>query len=94
MSGLEYLEATTEPFNAGRGFTLKPIEIACPAEKVPVTGGYELLSIGSHSLNVITSRAVNDTSLVGWRVEVKNVFSPGTISGAQVRVYVGCGLAK
>ena len=94
VSGLEYFEAMTEPFNAGRNITLKPIEIACPEGKVPVTGGYELASIGSHSLNVITSRAVNDSSLVGWRIEVKNLFSAGTISGAQVRIYVGCALAK
>ena len=94
VSGLEYFEAMTEPFNAGRNITLKPIEIACPEGKVPVTGGYQLASIGSHSLNVIASRAVNDSSLVGWRIEVKNLFSAGTISGAQVRIYVGCALAK
>jgi hypothetical protein len=67
-----------------------PIELACPAGKVPVTGGWELLNIAAQQLQVITSQAVNDSSLVGWRLVVRNMFGPTSLSGAQLRIFVGC----
>ena len=94
ISGLQFVDAVTTPFNAGRGFNLPPIEISCPAGKVPVTGGYELMNSSAQTLQVITSRAVNDAMLVGWRLEVKNVYTSGTVGSCQVRIYVGCAFAQ
>ena len=90
VTGQVWVDAMTEPFSAPRQVNVPPIEVACPAGKVPVAGGYELLNLNTHNLQVIHSRAVNDSSLVGWRVVVRNMFGPTSLSGCQVRIFVGC----
>jgi hypothetical protein len=90
VAGLVWLDATTAPFSAPRQVNVSPIELGCPAGKVPVTGGWELLNLNAQQLQVVTSMAVNDGSLVGWRVVVRNMFGPTSLSGAQVRIYVAC----
>jgi len=90
VTGLVWVEATTAGFSAPRQVNVPPIELACPAGKVPVTGGWELLNLASQQLQVITSMAVNDSSLVGWRLVVRNMFGPTSLSGAQLRIFAGC----
>ena len=90
VSGYVSLEGTTQPFNATRGGTVAPIELACPAGKVPVGGGHELTNTAAQNLNVIQSGPVNTPSFVGWRVEVKNVHVISTQMQAQVRIFVTC----
>ena len=90
VGGLVWVEATTAPFSAPRQVNVPPIELACPAGKVPVTGGWELLNLAAQQLQVITSTAVNDESLVGWRLVVRNMFGPTSLSGNQLKIFVGC----
>jgi len=90
VSGYVALEGTTEPFNAPRGGTISPIELACPAGKVPVGGGHQLMNAPAQNLSVLFSGPVNTASFVGWRVDVKNVLVSGTQMQAQVRLFVTC----
>lgn len=94
VSGLEVVDATTVGFAAPRLVNVAPIELACPAGKVPVSGGYDLMNTAAQQLQVITSTAVNDDTLVGWRLIVRNMFGPTSLSGAQVRIYAACAFAR
>jgi hypothetical protein len=90
VAGLVWVEATTAPFSAPKQVNVPPIELACPTGKVPVAGGWEMLNLSTQNLQVISSSAVNDSSLVGWRLVVRNIFGPTSNSGCQVKIIVGC----
>jgi hypothetical protein len=90
VSGYVTLEGTTQPFNASKGGTVSPIELECPAGKVPVGGGHQLMNTPAQNLNVISSGPVTSADFTGWRVVVKNMFGSGTQMQAQVRVFVTC----
>jgi hypothetical protein len=91
ISNYEFRTALTAPFNAQQNFALAPIQIACQLPgNAPISGGYELMN-SSAGLNVLSSVPVRDLTLNGWRVTVRNMFTPGTIMSAQVRIHVICG---
>ena len=89
VSGYEVRTMLTTQFQAWPTVVQGPIQVACPTPgNVPIGGGYELMSNGE-KLTVLSSAPVNDSSLVGWRVTVRNVFSTSPII-TQVRVHVIC----
>jgi hypothetical protein len=90
VTGLVWVEATTAPFSAPRQVNVPPIELACPTGKVPVAGGWDMLNLNTQNLQVVSSMAVNDSSLVGWRLVVRNIFGPTSLSSCQLKIYVGC----
>jgi hypothetical protein len=90
VSGYEYKQLLTVPFTAVKGNVLGPIQVACSAGKSPLGGGFELVNVQSAALSVLRSTPVNDSTLVGWRVIVRNVFHDDPIANAQVRVHVVC----
>lgn len=89
VSGYEVEAADTVPFDAGRSTEVPPIQVACEAGKKPIGGGYQMLNAASNGLNVVSSMPVNEEGFVGWRVVVRNQFSP-LIFGARVRVFAVC----
>jgi Collagen triple helix repeat (20 copies) len=89
VSGYEVRTMLTTQFQAWPLVVQGPIQVACPTPgNVPIGGGYELMSNGE-KLSVLSSAPVNDSTLVGWRVTVRNVFSTSPII-TQVRVHVIC----
>jgi hypothetical protein len=89
VSGYEVRTMLTTQFQAWPTVVQGPIQVACPTPgNVPIGGGYELMSNGER-LSVLSSAPVNDSTLVGWRVTVRNVFSTSPII-TQVRVHVIC----
>ena len=89
VSGYEVRTMLTTQFQAWPTVVQGPIQVACPTPgNVPIGGGYELMSNGE-KLTVLSSAPVNDSTLVGWRVTVRNVFSTSPII-TQVRVHVIC----
>jgi hypothetical protein len=89
VSGYEMRTMVTAPFTAWPTVVQGPIQVPCPtAGTVPIGGGYELLSNGER-LSVLSNAPVNDSTLVGWRVTVRNVFWNSPIQ-TQVRVHVVC----
>jgi len=79
VTGLVWVEATTAGFSAPRQVNVPPIELACPAGKVPVAGGWDLMNLAAQQLQVVTSMAVNDASLVGWFSSVVRLFQTGYV---------------
>jgi hypothetical protein len=89
VSGLEPNSDLTQVFSANRGFTVSPIELLCPAGKVPVSGGWELAA-GAENVQVVASHPIAN----GWRLRVKNMFGPSMVNNAQVRIWVTCANAQ
>ena len=88
ISDYEFRSATSVPFVAQQFFGVAPIQVACQIPgNAPIAGGYEILT--GDRLTVVSSLPVRDTTLTGWRVVVRNVFTAGGIA-AQVRVHVIC----
>lgn len=90
MSGYSIKFADTLPFDTGRNVVLPPIEIACDAGKVPVSGGHEMLNPEARKLVVMKSLPVNDGTFSGWRLVVENAFAASMVNDAVVRVFVVC----
>ena len=68
--------------------TAQPINAACPAGKVPVSGGFELVSPTAQRLGVLGSVPYEEDQ-AGWRVTVQNA-SGVNQRGVNVRVHVIC----
>jgi hypothetical protein len=89
VSGYEYRTATSVAFTAQKDFGISPIQVPCQvAGNAPISGGYEILN--GAGLSVLSSLPVRDSTFTGWRVIVRNVHVPGSITNAQVRVHVIC----
>ena len=89
VSGYEIVSAKTDSFGAFVGETVA-ITQACPAGKVPVSGGHEMLNASAYKLRVVMSAPVVSASFTGWRVEVRNVTNTTSISGAQMNIFAAC----
>lgn len=89
VSGYEVEVADTVPFDAGRSTDVPPIQVACEAGKKPIGGGHQALNPAANGLNVVASLPVVADDFVGWRVVVRNQFSP-LVFGARVRVFAVC----
>jgi hypothetical protein len=72
------------PMEDGEGIA---VVAECPADKLPVGGGFELR--GQGELLTVLGSAPYDFDAIGWRVSVRNN-SGAALTRAQVRAYVLC----
>ena len=90
LSQYELRSVETLPFTAPAVGMIAAVNAPCSPGRTPLSGGYELIN-NAQQLSVVTSMPMVTSSLIGWRVLVRN--NTGLqLTNVAIRVWVTCGV--